>query len=600
MAVNTSISLVGLDFDTIKLNLKNHLKTNTAFRDYDFEGSNMSVLMDLLAYNTYLNGFYTNMVASEMFLDTAQIRDSIVSHAKELNYLPRSYSSSKASIAVAIKPTTNVSSVLIPKATQFTTKLGSNNYTFVTDQNIVINTSNTTTGAYQKNIDIYEGVYVTDTYVYNTANSQQRFVLSNPTVDLSSIAVTVIEDSGATIQTYLRATSLFGVSSTSKVFFIQPAENSQYELVFGDDVFGRRPLNGSAIVAEYRSCSGERPNGATTFVNDGAIDGHTNVVITTVSSATNGAINETIESIRYNAPRSVATQERAVTTNDYKTLLQVQFPEIQAITVYGGEDVDPPQYGKVFISVDVQNADGVPQTNKKTYQDFIKSKTPLTISTEIVNPEFMYIDVNTYVRYNVNISQKQLEEIKTLVQSAINQYSDTYLNDFESTLRYSRLVESIDAADTSIVGNETQVRAIKILTSPTLQLGAPTSYTISFGIPISKEYGDVGAIYPKILTHSLVSSEFMYQGKTCRIEDDNTTLNIVTDLGDYVTVLKSVGTIDYDLGKVYLIDFAPDEAVGGRIKFYAIPSSKDIFSTKNIILRILEEDINIDVERVRE
>jgi hypothetical protein len=390
------------------------------------------------------------------------------------------------------------------------------------------------------------------------------------------------------------------VSSTSKVFFIQPAENSQYELVFGDDVFGRRPLNGSAIVAEYRSCSGERPNGATTFVNDGAIDGHTNVVITTVSSATNGAINETIESIRYNAPRSVATQERAVTTNDYKTLLQVQFPEIQAITVYGGEDVDPPQYGKVFISVDVQNADGVPQTNKKTYQDFIKSKTPLTISTEIVNPEFMYIDVNTYVRYNVNISQKQLEEIKTLVQSAINQYSDTYLNDFESTLRYSRLVESIDAADTSIVGNETQVRAIKILTSPTLQLGAPTSYTISFGIPISKEYGDVGAIYPKILTHSLVSSEFMYQGKTCRIEDDNTTLNIVTDLGDYVTVLKSVGTIDYDLGKVYLIDFAPDEAVGGRIKFYAIPSSKDIFSTKNVILRILEEDINIDVERVRE
>lgn len=600
MAVNTSISLVGLDFDTIKLNLKNHLKTNTAFRDYDFEGSNMSVLIDLLAYNTYLNGFYTNMVASEMFLDTAQIRDSIVSHAKELNYVPRSYSSSKASIAIAITPASNVSSVLIPKATQFTTKLGSNNYTFVTDQNIVINTSNATSGAYQKTIDIYEGTYVTDTYVYNTANSQQRFVLSNPTIDLSSVTVTIVEDSGATIQTYLRATSLFGVSSTSKVFFVQPAENGQYELVFGDDVFGRRPLNGSAIVVEYRTCSGEMPNGSSKFVNDSAIDGHTNISITTISSATNGSIGESIESIRYNAPRSVATQERAVTANDYKTLLQTQFPEIQAITVYGGEDVSPPQYGKVFISVDVQNADGIPETNKKIYKDYIKSKTPLTISTEILDPEFMYIDVNSYVRYNVNISQKQLEEIKTLVQSAINQFSTTYLNDFESTLRYSRLTEAIDAADTSIVGNETQVRAIRILSTPTLLIGTPTSYTIAFNIPLSKEYGDVGAVYPKILTHTIISSEFTYQSKTCRIEDDNGTLNIVTDLGDNVTVIKSVGTIDYDLGIVYLIDFAPDDVPGGRIKFYAIPTSKDIFSTKNVILRVLEEDINIDVERVRE
>lgn len=600
MAVNTSISLVGLDFDTIKLNLKNHLKTNTAFRDYDFEGSNMSVLVDLLAYNTYLNGFYTNMVASEMFLDTAQIRDSIVSHAKELNYVPRSYSSSKASIAVAIKPSTNVSSVLIPKATQFTTKLGSNNYTFVTDQNIVINTSNTSSGAYEKTIDIYEGTYVIDTYVYNTANSQQRFVLSNPTVDLSSITVTIVEDGGATIQTYLRASSLFGITSSSKVFFVQPAENSQYELVFGDDVFGRRPLNGSAIVVQYRTCSGELPNGSSKFINDSAVDGHTNVTITTISSATNGSVNESIESIRYNAPRSVATQERAVTTNDYKVLLQTQFPEIQAITVYGGEDVTPAQYGKVFISVDVQNADGVPETNKKIYQDYIKNKTPLTISTEILDPEFMYIDVNAFVRYNVNISQKQLEEIKTLVQSAINQFSTTYLNDFESTMRYSRLVEAIDAADTSIVGNETQVRAIKILTTPTLQIGSTTSYTINFDVPLNKEYGDVGSTYLKILTHTLVSSEFTYQSKVCRIEDDAGALNIVTDLGDSVTVLKSVGTIDYDAGSVSLIDFAPSDVPGGRLKFYAIPASKDIFSTKNVILRVLEEDINVDVERVRE
>jgi len=599
MAANTSVNLVGLDFDTIKNNLKTYFKNNTAFKDYNFEGSNMAMLVDLLAYNSYLNSFYLNMVASEMFLDTAQLRDSVVSHAKELNYLPRSHKSAQAVINIAITPTSSVSSVLIPKGTSFTSRVGSTTYSFNTSENIVLNSS--VNGTYTAtDVTVYEGSYYTDSFVYDETKTNQRFVLSNPTLDISSATVTVIEDSGSVIESYSRAQSLFDVTPLSKIFFVQPAENSQYEIVFGDGVFGKKPKNGSVATVEYRVSSGELPNGASTFVNDGAIDGHTNITITTVSSAIGGAVAESIESIRFNAPRAVATQERAVTTTDYKTLLQVQFPEIQSINVYGGEDLNPPQYGKVFVSVDIMDADGVPNANKLIYKDFIRTKTPLTITPEFIDPEFTYVDVNSLVKYNVNISTKQPEEIKTVVQAAINDFSDQYLDDFESTLRYSQLLKAIDAADPAIVSNETQVRAIKILTAPTLQVGRATNYVIDFDMPLTEEYYITANRYSTTIGHTVVSSRFTFGGKTCAIKDNAGTLNIVTDQGEESVVVQSVGTSNTSSGRLTLSNFNPSSVEGGVLKFYAVPASKDIFSRKNIILRILEQDINIDVERVRE
>lgn len=599
MAGNTSINLVGLDFDTLKGNIKTYLKNNTAFKDYNFEGSNMAVLVDLLAYNTYLNSFYLNMVSSEMFLDTAQLRDSIVSHAKELNYLPRSHTSSQAMVNIAVIPSTSVSSVLIPKGTSLTSRVGSGTYSFTTAENIVINTP--TNGAYiAANTVVYEGSYFTDSFVYDESKPNQRFVLSNPTLDISSVNVTVIEDSASVVYNYTRAVSLFGVDSSSKIYFIQPAENGQYEVVFGDGVFGRKPKNGSVVAIEYRVSSGELPNGASTFVNDGPIDGHTNITITTVTSAAGGAVAESLESIRFNAPRAVATQERAVTVDDYKTLLQVRFPEIQAINVYGGEEEDPPQYGKVFISIDIKDSDGVPETNKRVYIDFIKTKTPLTITPEIIDPEFTYVDVNTTVKYNVNVTQKTPEEIKTIVQAAINDFSGVYLNDFNATLRYSQLVKAIDDADTSVVSNETEVQAIKLLSVPTLELGKSKNYTIDFDIPLSREFYVTETTFVSSVKHSVTTSAFIFNGSICYIRDNAGTLNIVTEVGDQTTVVKSIGSVNYDTGRVTLTNFAPASADGGRIKFYAIPQSKDIFSLKNKILTVLEQDINIEVERVRE
>ena len=388
---NTSIDLVGLDFQTIKTNLKTYLKNNTAFKDVDFEGSNINTLVDLLSYNTYLNSFYTNMVASEMFIDTAQLRDSVVSHAKSLNYTPRSFVSASAEIGLTVTPSSPTTNIVIPKGTTFTSRVGSNTYTFSTSSNEVINTSNN--GVFTANVMLYEGTYIADSFTMNYSNTSQRFVISNPTIDTGSVSVTVIEDGGSTTLAYTKTETLIGLTSLTRAYFVEAAENQQYEVRFGDNVFGRKPRDGSVIVVEYRTSSGELPNGASTFLNDGNIDTHANVSITTISSATGGAINETIESIRYNAPRNFQVQGRAVTATDYETILKANFGDIQSISAYGGEDLVPPQFGKVFISVDVQNADGTPANRIKTFGDFIKDKTPLTVDVVFVDPQFMYVKI---------------------------------------------------------------------------------------------------------------------------------------------------------------------------------------------------------------
>ena len=268
---NTSVSLVDLDFETIKTNLKNYLKrSDSPFKDVDFEGSNVSQLLDVLSYNTYLNSYYLNMVASEMFLDTAALRDSVVSHAKELNYVPRSFRSAEAQISFNVTPSIPMTALIIPKGTSFTAKVGSNNYSFTTNDSTVVSISN---NVFSANLTIYEGSYVTDSFIYNSSNTSQRFVLSNSTVDTRSITTIIIEDNGASTLIYTKASSFLGLTDTSQSYFLQAAENAQYEIVFGDDVVGRRPKNGAVVSIEYRVSNGELPNGARTFDVDGSISG---------------------------------------------------------------------------------------------------------------------------------------------------------------------------------------------------------------------------------------------------------------------------------------------------------------------------------------
>lgn len=587
MAANSSIILSNIDFDTHKNTLKQYLKSQSRFNDYDFEGSNMNVLLDILSYNTFHNMFYLNMVASEMFMDTAQIRDSVVSHSKELNYTPRSFKSAEANVNITISSTnTSKRAIPIARGTSFTSRYNNKNYTFSLNESIVLNNytisgSNITfTG---DNITLYEGYFVNDTFTY-TADKSQRFILTNKNCDISSIAVTVIEDVGATVYTYTRANSLFNLNSNSKVYFVQACEDNSYEIVFGDGITGRAPKDNSVISIEYRISNGELPNGCNSFRPDTSIDGETAITVTVNQPAALGAVSETIDEIKYNAPRAFTTQERAVTTEDYENLLKQNFSEVNAVSAYGGEDLDPPQYGKVFVAVDLKEVDGIPAVKKDQYYRFLKPRSPVSIDPVFVDPEYTYIGVQSTVNYNVNTTKLSSEDIRTLVTSSIRNYSLTNLNNFNRVFRYSNLVEAIDNTQTAIISNDTTIKVIKVIT-PTP--GIASNFDVNYQIPLDTTMSSASGGY------TLQSSRFVYKGSRATLQDDGQgVVNIVDSNGSSIT---NVGTINYNTGLVQLSNFNVDSYEGAGIKIKVTPRQKEIQVINNVIINIIEDDINLTV-----
>lgn len=598
---NTSVSLVDLDFAAIKSNLKTFLKrSDSPFKDVDFEGSNITQLLDVLAYNTYLNNFYVNMVASEMFLDTATLRDSIISHAKELNYVPRSFTSAQAQISFTITPSTALGSIVIPKGTTFTSKVGSNNYSFATEENVIVNAN--TDGKFYANLAVYEGIYTTDSFVYVASNTTQRFVISNPTVDTRSITVTVLENNAANVYTYSKASSFLGLSANSKSFFLQAAENSQYEVLFGDGVVGRQPQNGATILVEYRTCNGELPNGARVFDVDGPIQGQANISsITTISNASGGSVNESPDKIKFNAVRHYQNQERAVTATDYESILLANFPEIQAVAAFGGEDATPPVYGKVYITVDIYNADGVPDANKLKYYNFIKPRCSLSIDPVFLDPEFLYAEVKTNVKYNVNLTTLKTTDISTLAKASVSSYCSDNINGFKKTLFLSRLIEGINSAHNSIISNETYVVPFKLIAAVR---GESYTKTFNFGFPLSQYFTISYDDFIRSKVKAVYSTSFTYNGILCSMQDDeNGNLCVYSMSGfDTNTLIDTVGTVDYNTGVVTITDLVVDDFVpasGDHIHLYVNPASKDISSSKNIILTVRDNDIEVTVEPVK-
>jgi len=589
---NSSIILNNLDFDTHKNTLKSYLRSQDRFNDYDFDGSNMSVLLDILSYNTYHNAFYLNMIGNEMFLDTAQLRDSVVSHAKELNYTPRSFKSAEANVSITITSSdTSKRTVVIPKGTTFTSKFATKNYTFSTGENIVITdfTIGANTVAFTgSNINLYEGYYLVDTFTYNYS-TPQRMILSNKNVDISSLSVTVFEDMGATVQIYSRTTSLFDLDGSSKVFFIQGAENDSYEIVFGDGVTGRLPKDNSTVSIEYRISNGELPNGCNHFVPDSTIDGEANIVVNVNNPANSGAVSESIESIKYNAPRHFTSQERAITTEDYENLLKLNFPEINTVSAYGGEDLNPPQFGKVFVAVDLNEVDGLPDIKKDQYYNFLKPRSPVSIDPVFVNPEYTYLDIQSLVRYNVNITRLTVDDIKTIVSSAIIDYAQLNLNNFNRVFRYSKVVNAIDSSQVSIISNETNVRLIKVIL-PTI--GIRSTFDINFNIPLDTTQSNSQGGY------TIQSTSFVYKAQKAQLTDDGIGQLQITSLSTG-QLIEPIGTIDYEIGLLQISNLNLDSFARNGIKVFAIPKNKDISTINNVILNIIEEDINLTIQPVR-
>ena len=626
MAANSSIVLTQLDFDSYKDSLKTFLKSQDRFKDYDFDGSNLSVLLDVLSYNTYQNAFYLNMISNEMFLDSAKLRDSVVSHAKELNYLPRSFRSSSAVIQLVITSSdASKRSIVIPKGTSFTSRVDDFTYNFSTTENYVI-TNRTPSGSnfvYESEaIRIYEGNYLSDTYTVNY-DRPLVYKISNKRADLESLLVTVFEDNGTTVQTYKRATSLFGHDGNSKVFFLQPGLGDAYEVVFGDGVVGRKPKNNSAVIIEYRVCTGELPNGAFKFINTARIDNEPNIVIETITAAADGAVAEDLNSIKYNAPRAFTTQERAVTSEDYENLLKANFPEINAVVAYGGEDANPPQFGRIFLSIDLDEVDGLPKIKEAEYKKFLRSRSSVAIEPLFVSPDYTYLYVNTNIKYNINLTGLNPEDIRTNVIDSILNHASVNLNNFGRTLRYSRFIRDVDAAENSIISNETQVELVKYLTpvlsttvtsTPTSTSGSLVSLatsgvvssgqnvTIDFKNPLRNDVPGKGAEHLIGDIHVVSSSTFTYNGlPNCRLEDNGDgIMRIINTSGTQHRTILDIGTVDYDTGIVRINNFNITNYTGTSLKIYAKPRTLDITSSQNVILNILENDVDVTIEQIRE
>jgi hypothetical protein len=599
---NNSITLSTLDFDSIKENLKNHLRSQSIFKDYDFDGSNMAVLLDVLAYNTSLNATYMNMLASESFLDSAQMRSSVVSHAKELNYRPRSARSAVATIKLNVEQT-NSNVLTIPKGTTFTSIYNLQTFSFTTDSvQVFFAPLNANTGTYKFEttpFDIYEGFYVTENFAMDYSNETQRFILSNELIDTTSLVVNSIEDSG-TVVNYILSDTLLGLDKNSKKYFLQATEDDKYEILFGDDILGRKPKDGALIQIQYRISSGDVTNGAASFIADSDLtsDSSGRVTVTTITAASGGEVAESLDSIKYNAPRHFQTQERAVSDTDYEDLLKISFPEIQAISVYGGENVNPPAYGKVFIALSISGVDGIPESKRQQYYSYIKPKMVGPMQPVFVNPTYLFCRVDSGVTYNLNVTTLKPDEISLLVAAAISKYNDTNLNDFNSTLFNSKFARAIDESHSSILSNDTECRVYKKI-YPTL--GVSQSFDVLFGLPIRSDIPKLESSHSTTKLKALFSSPFTYNNQTCIIEDDgNGILRLMTATNSDYNIVKEVGTIDYASGKLQITNLNVDKYEGTSIRIYVLPASRDIVSAKNDIFRIELDEVNIQVEATRQ
>lgn len=599
---NTVINLVDLDFNKYKDALKSYAREQALFKDYDFDGSNMSVINDILAYNTYHNAFYLNMLFSEMFLDSAQLRNSVASHTKDLNYVPRSFRSAKAIVNIDITPETSATSVTIPKNQPFSTRVNSQTFQFVTSENIVVTKQEQ--GTFKaEGIEIFEGSYVVDTFYTNYAIERQRFMLSNPTIDTTSLTVVVADDEGAS--TYRLATSFLGIGAKSKVFFLQAAENDRYEITFGNGVIGTRPKNGSTIYAEYRVCNGELPNGAFEFSNDRNIGTTGNVVITAVRNsdgtfirASGGAVHESLDEIRFNAPRHYQTQERAITRNDYKLLLTKQFPEINAVSVFGGETLNPPQYGRVFIACDLFGFDGIPEYKKEEFRKWLLTRMPVSVEPVFIDPTFTFGRLDLVVRYDQNSTDLTAADIKSRALNTVVNYSATNFNDFNSTVRFSKMLTAIDGTHPSVLSTEAEFMLYKSIRP---QPNITSNYTLDFSFALKNTLPNMGAVHPADDEKTVMSTTFTFEGKTCRLEDDNDgRIRIVSSTsGRTLSLVKNVGRVNYARGIITLSNFSVSRYAGSEIKIYVRPKSNDVDFSSSDYFEIKSEDTNVEVIGVR-
>ena len=584
----TKLEISELDFDGIKDNLKNFLSQQDEFRDYDFEGSGMSVLLDVLAYNTHYLGYNANMLANEMFLDSADLRSSVVSKAKQVGYTPTSAAASTAVINITVNNASGPSLTMV-RGTKFSTTVNGTSYSFVTNADISITPAS---GVYVfNNVTIYEGTYLNYKYTVNTSDTDQRFIIPNDNVDTRTLSIKIQESSSdSTINTYRLATGITEIDSTSKVFFLQEVEGGRYEVYFGDNVLGKSVADGNIVIMDYINTNRAEANGASSFTLGGTIGGFTSATITTISNASEGSDPESISSIKYNAPRDYTAQDRAVTANDYKVLVKSLYANAQSVQVYGGEDAAVPDYGKVYISIKAKSGSTLTQATKASVVTSLKQYAVASVTPIIIDPETTYLTLTTNFKYNSGATSKDVSTLQTNVLSTISTYGNNTLENFTGIFRHSKLTENINNADTSILSNITTVKLYKYII-PTLS--SALKYTLSFNNafynPHSGHNSDAGGV--------ISSTGFKISGDTVNehfLDDDGAGnirlyyLNGTTRI--YTT--STYGTVSYTTGEVILTSANitsisnVDGVASTQIRVFAIPNSNDIVPVRNQVLSI--------------
>ena len=593
---NPKTPITELDFDSIKTQLKTYLQTQTQFKDYNFEGSNMSALLDVLAFNTFQNNFYTNMTMNEMFLDSAVLKNSIVSHAKELNYIPRSRKSAKAVVRVTITSVNETNSTItIPTYSTFTANYQGDLFTFVTDQTYVARRTAPDTFV-ADNVEIFEGSMLAsfqrEGFIVD-ADGVLRVQLTNDEVDTDSIVVFVDAEETENRNIFTRANTIYGVKPDDKVFYLEPYLDNRYAVYFGKNEFGLQPEEFEDVRVRYRVCSGDLANGAdqfaASFIDDATIE------VTTISAASGGLERESMESIRYFAPKSLAVQERAVTSKDYEVLLQQAFPEITAVSAYGGEDLDPPQFGRVAVSVYLDSeTTKISSTLANTYINYLAEKSPLGIEPIFVQTKFVYADVVADIVYTNKTTEKSKDELESLVRTAINNYSKNTLEDFNSKLRRSKLTSAIDGVDTAVLSTGLTVMPI-IDWSPVLN----TKIT-----PIFNFEAELVKPYPFRETNGFTeykpavkSTPFDIDGTCVYLQDDGlgNLMFIVDDITNPSIFKPSVGTVDYTKGIVTLNTVEVEAFDGSAIKIMVRPKKSDITAPKGRVFIIRDTDVQVNM-----
>ena len=599
------VNFTNLDFDQIKTSIKDYLRSNSNFTDYDFEGSNFSTLIDVLAYNTYISSYNANMISNEVFIDSATLRENVVSLARNIGYIPRSRTAAKATISFFVDTTNSPKSPLTLTLKKGPVCVSSGNfggesYSFSIPSDVTVPVVNGI--AFFENISVYEGTFLTTNFTVDPEIqfSSQRYILENANIDTSTISVTVRDTKASTSsKKFALSNSLLSVNSNSRVFFLQEIEDQRYELIFGDGVFGEKLKESNYISVSYITTNGLSGNGVSSFnFNGRVVDNNNNLVVTGISlittniSSQGGKEIESIDSIKKYAPRIYASHNRAVTASDYEALIPKIYPETQSVSVFGGEDLDPPEYGKVFITIKPFYGAFVPNSIKDNLKNELKKYSVAGIVTEILDLKYLYIEFDTTSYYNSNLAPSS-DYVKTLISKNISVYTNSSeLNQYGARFKYSKFQKIIDDSHESVTSNITKIQIRRDLRASLNQIAQyELCYGNSFYVENTNGYNikSSGFVVNGI-------SETVYLGDLPDSNKKTGSLFLFSDPNSAQPIIrkKSVGTIDYEKGEIILnpINIISTSKTSGReaiIEVSAIPSSNDVIGKQDLYLQL---DIN--------